>query len=106
MNINALHTTSRCLCSRATLIKCSERNSLDQRSRYQFPAKRITEVQVPFGTVSFCSEDSTKSGQSPAVLLEILNCFLRIADFHTPAALVQPLVDMRRCLGFEERSND
>jgi hypothetical protein len=32
MSINELHTTSRCLFSRATLIKCSERKSLDQRS--------------------------------------------------------------------------
>jgi len=29
---NALHTTSRCLFSRATLIKCLARKSLDQRS--------------------------------------------------------------------------
>jgi len=29
---DALHTTSRCLFSRATLIKCSEKKSLDQRS--------------------------------------------------------------------------
>jgi hypothetical protein len=30
--MNGNHTTSRYLCSRATLIKCSERKSLDQRT--------------------------------------------------------------------------
>jgi hypothetical protein len=32
MNINALHTTSRCLFARATLIQCSERKSLERRN--------------------------------------------------------------------------
>jgi len=34
--VNALHTTSRCLFSRATRIECSERKSLDQRSIRKF----------------------------------------------------------------------
>jgi hypothetical protein len=77
---NALHTTSRCLCSRATLIKCSERKSLDQRSVNRTCNRSILTYnccRCRFCMCMFCP--ITWRDDAPCLTQPSLdNCFLRI----------------------------